>query len=300
MKGDRPSIGVGRLCRLLGVTRQSFYQYEWRSQDINVQAELILGQVSSIRHLHPAIGTRKLYLLLQPFLLDHQIKIGRDGLFDLLNGYGLLVRKKKMRVATTQSHHRFYKYPDLTGNIKLSGVNQLWVSDITAQKLMGGQWVYISFVTDAYSHKILGYQVAENLDAIHCVTALKMALSGLDEQPKKLIHHSDRGIQYCSDIYISLLRDNCVSISMTQNGDPRENAIAERINGIIKEEYLYRYNFTTKKEVTQKLQEAVDLYNYQRPHMSCSMLTPGHVHQYDVPVDKKWKNRYPKSQAKDR
>jgi len=291
MKDSYPSISLERLCRLLGVTRQALYQHEWYKEELSIEAELIIQQVIDIRKRHPIIGTRKLYLMLQSFLLEHQIRIGRDKLFDLLAAYKLLVRRRKRRISTTQSYHRFHKYPNLIREMIITGINQLWVSDITYYKTMG-RFVYLSFVTDAYSHKILGFHVAETLETIHSLKALEMAINGIDSKQHKIIHHSDRGIQYCSEGYVKLLQSNDILISMTENGDPLENPIAERVNGIIKDEYLNRYHYTTMKEIEEKLNQVVAFYNHERPHMSCSMFTPGKVHQENLPVIKKWKTYY--------
>lgn len=263
-----------------------------------MQEHLILQQVGEIRALHKCMGTRKLYVLLQAFLMEHQIKIGRDALFDLLSAHKLLVRKRRSRIATTQSRHQFHKYADLSREITLTGINQLWVSDITYQKVTDNKWAYISFVSDAYSHKILGYQVAPTLETVYCKAALQMAVSGATlSKGHALIHHSDRGLQYCSQQYVQLLEQNNIAISMTQSGDPRENAVAERVNGIIKEEYLKHHQYKNLKEVEEKLQQAVQLYNHHRPHMSCSMLTPTAVHTQNLPVTRKWKSYYDKKQA---
>jgi transposase InsO family protein len=174
--------------------------------------------------------------------------------------------------------------------------NQLWVSDITYWKT-GGKNYYISFVTDAYSKKIVGYHVATNLEAVSSIQALNMAISGLTKAPdsdNELIHHSDRGIQYCSKGYVKLLQDNNIKISMTENGDPRENAIAERVNGIIKNEYLFDYEMPNLKQARDLLEREVHLYNDDRPHMSIGMLTPNTVHQQHIKTDKLWKNYYRK------
>jgi putative transposase len=292
MKDSYPTISLLRFCRLLGVTRQALYKHEWMSKESSIEAELIIQQVIAIRKRHPAIGTRKLYLMLQPFLLEHKIKIGRDKLFDLLAAHKLLIRRRRRRITTTQSYHRFHKYSNLIKDIQPSGINQIWVSDITYYKT-GGKFIYLSFVTDAYSHKIIGFQAAETLQAIHSLQALEMAIKGVDHlKHYNIIHHSDRGVQYCSDDYVKLLQDNAICISMTENGDPLENSIAERVNGIIKEEYLNHYSHKTKKEVEEKLQQAVDLYNNERPHMSCSMFTPTEVYEKNFYVERKWKTYY--------
>jgi len=292
MKDSYPSISLERFCRLLGVTRQALYQHSWHIEEITIEAELIIQQVMDIRKRHPIIGTRKLYIMLEPFLGEHKIKTGRDKLFDLLAAYKLLVRRRKRRVSTTQSYHRFHKYPNLIREMELSGIHQLWVSDITYYKVMG-KFVYLSFVTDAYSHKILGYHLAETLETIHSIAALEMAIKSIDALTKHtIIHHSDRGVQYCSEAYVKLLQDNGIMISMTENGDPLENPVAERVNGIIKEEYLKRYQYNTVKQIEEKLSEVVGFYNKERPHMSCSMFTPDRVHENNLAVQKQWKTYY--------
>lgn len=292
MKDSYPDVSVLRFCRLLGVTRQALYQHEWHYEDLNMQAGLIIQQVIHIRRRHPIIGTRKLYLMLQPFLTEHQIKIGRDKLFDVLATYKLLVRRRKRKIYTTQSYHRFHKYPNLIKEMKVKQINQLWVSDITYLRIME-KFVYISFVTDAYSHKIIGFQVAQTLETIHSLKALEMAIRGIGNSEKhKIIHHSDRGIQYCSEGYVKLLQDNNILISMTENGDPLENPIAERANGIIKDEYLCHYTDKTMPEIQERLTQVVALYNNERPHMSCNMLTPNKVYRDNLKVEKIWKSYY--------
>lgn len=299
MKDSYPSISLVRFCRLLGVTRQALYQHGWHNEELNIEAELIIQQVIDIRKRHPIIGTRKLYLMLQPFLLEHQIKTGRDKFFDLLAAYKLLVRRRRRRISTTQSYHRFHKYPNLIREMEVTGINQLWVSDITYCKAMG-KFVYLSFVTDAYSHKILGYHVAETLETIHSLTALKMAIHGVGPLKQyKIIHHSDRGIQYCSEGYVMLLQHNDILISMTENGDPLENPIAERVNGIIKNEYLNLYHYNTIKEIEDKLRQVVAYYNNERPHMSCGMITPDKVHEKNLTVERKWKTYYRSKKSAD-
>jgi transposase InsO family protein len=248
------------------------------------------------------MGTRKLYDLLQPFLLEHQIKIGRDTLFDLLSVNHLLVRKRKRRIQTTNSYHRLRKYPNLIRTLIPTAVNQLWVSDITYWKV-GGEHVYISFITDVYSHKIVGYHVGETMETIESLQALQMALNEMtvDQNIMELIHHSDRGIQYCSQAYVKLLQDYGIKISMTENGDPLENAVAERINGIIKEEYLDNYTIDTIAEAKDLLQETVWLYNNERPHLSIGNFTPEYIHndKTNIKPEKLWKNYYQAKKEKE-
>ena len=297
MKGKNPRISLVRFCRLLGVTRQSYYQHFWQQELICFEEELIVARVLEIRKNHRHIGTRKLYELLQPFFIEHQIKIGRDALFDLLGANLLLVRRKKRKITTTNSYHRFKKYPNLIRDFIPIAPNQLWVSDITYWKIVNG-FVYISFITDAYSRKIVGYQAAQTMEAVETMEALKMAISGLEKGPDchfQLTHHSDRGVQYCSDTYVKLLEKSNIQISMTQNGDPLENAIAERVNGIIKEEYLNDYCIENINQAKELLDAVVKLYNQERPHQSIGYLTPEVVHQNKIKTERLWKNYYQKT-----
>ena len=250
MKSNFPRIRLAKLCGWFGISRQAYYQNGWKGVETSIEEDILLKEVLEIRKDHKRMGTRKIYKKLHPFMLEHQIKMGRDALFDLLSSNYLLVRKRKRRIQTTQSSHWLRKYPNLIRGFVPTGPNQLWVSDITFWKINGGH-VYISLITDAYSHKVVGYHVAETLEAVESVQALKMALSGLFMEPDghfQLIHHSDRGVQYCSFEYVKLLKDNNIQISMTENGDPLENALAERLNGILKDEYLNDSPVTSMKE----------------------------------------------------
>ena len=288
-----PGIGPGRCCCLLGVTRQAYYQHFLAASSLSLGQEIILGRVREIRTVHPAIGARKLYLLLQGFLFEHRIKMGRDALFDLLSAHSLLVRRKRRRAYTTQSFHWLRKYPNLIRRMVPSRPNEVWVSDITYYRTSRG-FAYISFITDAYSRKIVGYHLADTLEAVHTLAALKMAISENGPHINGLVHHSDRGVQYCSHDYVKLLQDNGIMISMTENGDPLENAIAERVNGIIKQEYLQHHKVSTKQQLEQLLASSVNSYNRLRPHMSCSMMTPDSVHMENLQIERKWKNYYNK------
>lgn len=275
------------MCRLLGITRQAFYQHFWHVSDVSTADQLVVQQVAQIRQLHPVIGGRKLYYLLQPFLLEHQIKIGRDALFDLLSAHKLLVRKRRRRVNTTLSHHWLRKYPNLIKEWRPSKANQLWVSDITYIPVKGG-FLYLSLLTDAYSHKIMGYALANNLASINTTNALKMALTNLTETPACLIHHSDRGIQYCSSDYVSLLNQHNIRISMSENGDPLENAVAERINGILKHEYITHYSLHGLQQAQELIADIIDRYNSLRPHESINLMTPKKAHETQSATNKSW------------
>ncbi len=297
MKSNFSHIGLARLCGWFGITRQAYYQNNWEGVSTTIEEDLVIQQVKNIRKNHRRIGTRKLFEIMQPFLLGHSIKMGRDALFTLLSANHLLVRKRKRRIQTTNSYHWLRKYPNLIREFVPTAPNQLWVSDITYWKINTGEHLYISFITDAYSHRIVGYHVAETLETIESIQALQMALSALGaESHLQLTHHSDRGIQYCSGAYVKLLQDNNIKISMTENGDPLENAVAERINGIIKDEYLETYDIDNIKDAKGLLKAVVELYNTERPHMSIGNLTPNHIHhsKTKIKTEKLWKNYYRK------
>lgn len=297
MKEYFPRIGLAKLCGWFGVTRQAYYKNNWEGVTITLEEELIIQQVKAIRKNHRIMGGRKLYDLLRPFIAEHQIKLGRDALFKILSANGLLVRKRKSRVRTTNSYHWMRMYPNIIKGVVPTAPNQLWVSDITYWKITTDQHLYISFITDAYSHQIVGYHVAETLATIETIKALNMALSTLKNTTElNLIHHSDRGLQYCSNTYVSLLKKRNIQISMTESGDPLDNAIAERINGIIKEEYLLNHVVKNLKQAKQLLKSVINLYNNERPHMSIGNLTPNTIHYSQNPIETKklWKNYYQK------
>lgn len=231
--------------------------------------------------------------MIQPFLKEAKIKMGRDSLFSLLSEENLLIKKHKRRIRTTMSYHRFHKWPNLIKDYIPKRPMEIYVSDITYWRLNTGH-VYVSLITDAYSHKIVGYNVANTLEAIESKAALEQTLLDQRIQTCQLIHHSDRGIQYCSNEYVKLLQDNNIRISMTEDGDPRDNAIAERVNGILKNEYLTHYKVNTIEEAKIALTDAVNLYNKERPHLSVDYLTPEHVHSTSCTAKRRWKNYYKK------
>lgn len=297
MKNNFAHIGLARLCGWFGISRQAYYQNNWEGISSTLEEELIIQRVKEIRKTHPRMGTRKLYELLHHFVLEHQIKMGRDALFNMLAANHLLIRKRKRRIQTTNSYHWLRKYPNLIREFIATAPNQLWVSDITYWKINNGKHLYISFITDAYSHKIVGYQVAQTMEAIESIKALQKALSDFEtDKHQQLIHHSDRGIQYCSHDYVKLLQDYNIKISMTENGNPLENAVAERVNGIIKDEYLQSYKIDNITDAKKLLKSVVKLYNNERPHLSIGNLTPNFIHNSKIKIktEKLWKNYYQK------
>jgi putative transposase len=245
--------------------------------------------VINVKKSHPRMGTRKIYYLIKPDIDQANIKMGRDALFELMAASNLQVTKRKRRHITTNSKHPYKRYPNLIRAIEPDRPNQIWVSDITYIKTEN-ELLYLFLITDAYSRKILGYRLAKTLDSVHAVNSLQDAIRNTCNPVAGLIHHSDRGIQYCSREYIRVLNENCIKISMTEKGDPLENPVAERTNGILKDEYLSQYQRLTNTQ----LEEAVRKYNFKRPHLSCDMLTPDLAHQSTGQLKRRWKNYYKK------
>ncbi|MEZ4920510.1 MAG: IS3 family transposase [Saprospiraceae bacterium] len=275
---------------MFGKTKQAYYKKEKSVYKQAIEERVIVEAVRKERISMPKIGTRKLLVK----LLDQGIDVGRDKLFAILDRNNLLIRGKRTRVVTTHSNHWFRKYPNLIKGLEVRAPNKLWVSDITYVETKEG-FVYLFLVTDAYSRKIVGFKVAEGLTAKHAVEALQMALKGLTRTTATgLIHHSDRGVQYCCNEYVKLLTKWKIDISMAQNGDPLENAIAERVNGILKVEWLYDGNFESLSEAKDFITRAIQIYNNQRPHSSIEMLTPSQAHCKNGELKRTWKNYYKK------
>jgi transposase InsO family protein len=242
------------------------------------------------RKAQKRIGTRKLFGQMSTFLLQHGFQMGRDAMFHLLSERGLLVRKRRRSgCITTFSKHRFKRYPNIIRDFIPTAPNQLWVSDITYIHLADG-FAYLSLITDAYSRKIVGFHLSKDLSAKGPLKALKMALKS-NPNILGLIHHSDRGVQYCCDAYVKLLTDEKIKISMTENGDPLENAIAERVNGILKQEFLEE-EFPDFNTAGRAVATACSTYNHLRPHGSIDNLKPAEAHQMTGILSKRWKNYY--------
>lgn len=234
----------------------------------------------------PSIGTRKLHHILQ----EKRVNIGRDALFDLLRKNGLLVKNRKRKVFTTQSKHWFNKYPNLVRYMTVRQANRLWVSDITYIDTEQG-FAYLFLITDAYSRKIVGYNLSMDLSAQGGVDALNMAIGSTKSVDRQqLIHHSDRGIQYCCGQYTSILKANTIRISMTEQSDPYENALAERVNGILKTEWIYNECiYANFKQAQERIAQIISTYNSKRPHLSCGLLTPEKAHLQKGELKKCWK-----------
>ena len=261
---------------MFGIDRQVYYRSIRKRVQKQDKAEQVVAMISEIRKSMPRIGTKKLYHILLDKL--KVLDIGRDKFFAILRANHLLIQPKRRYHITTNSHHRFRKHDNLILSVNIERPEQVWVSDIT---YIGrrDKPCYLSLVTDAYSKKIMGYFVADNLNAESSVTALQMAIKERQYQNLPLIHHSDRGLQYCAEQYQNVLKKHKIMCSMTQNSDPYENAVAERVNGILKQEFMIdKYEQSTEVMKTI-VKEAIEIYNNDRPHFSNYLHTPNQMHQ---------------------
>jgi len=258
------------------MSRQNFYVTHNRRKRQKIEADLILRFARKERILQPRIGGRKLYFLLREKFKKNNIFIGRDRFFDLLRKNGMLIEKKKTSPKTTNSRHCLPVFRNLVKNMDIKASNEAWCSDLTYIRTIEG-FMYASLITDMYSRKIVGAYIGDTLESFGCIMALDSALKDLPNG-KKPVHHSDRGTQYCCHEYVHRLLGKGLSISMTEINHCYENAMAERINGILKQEYEMDYVFNTKKQAVKAFYEAVEIYNYRRPHLSLNYKFPGQVH----------------------
>ena len=290
MKADYPQLSWEVLCKLFGKTRHAYYDHLWRvERQDSLKEDIILQLVYEIRSSLPRLGTRKMMYMLAPGLKSHGISVGRDYLFDLLDAHKLLIRQRKKKVFTTDSRHWMHKYSNLVKGLPIVRPEQLWVSDMTYIRVMN-QWGYLSLITDAFSRKIMGYCFRNDMLAQGCIDALQMALLNRSYGGQMLIHHSDRGSQYCCGDYVNLLHEHGIQISMTQNGDPYENALAERMNGVIKGEFNLYSTSLGFEQARRKIDCSIKTYNELRPHGSCDYLTPNQAHNQQNILKKRWKS----------
>lgn len=222
------------------------------------------------------LGTRKLYVKLYDEL--RELGVGRDRLFAIMKANHLKIHPKRQYHVTTNSHHRFRKHSNLVEHLKVTRPEQVWVSDIT---YLGNRDVpmYLSLVTDAYSKKIMGFNVSDSLNAHGAVSALKQAVKNRVYREEQLTHHSDRGLQYCCNQYQSILTKHGISCSMTQQYDPYQNAVAERVNGILKQEFIKDILVKDVTLMNKIVGQCINIYNNERPHYSCQYKTPEHMHK---------------------
>jgi len=263
---------------MTGMSRQNFYQRRRERQVRHIDEEFVLDLVRRERQQQPRLGTRKLLWLLAPELADAGVTIGRDQLFDLLRHHGLLLEQLRGTPRTTQSRHLLPVFHNLVRDRIETAPNQTWVADITYVRTDAG-FVYVALIMDRYSRKIVGWHCGDSLESFGSVQALKMAFNDLRAgQGQGLVHHSDRGCQYCCHDYVQCLQDRQVAISMTEQNHCYENAHAERINGILKQEYALGGTFRTKADAHRAVEQAVWFYNHRRPHLSLAFRTPAQVH----------------------
>ena len=290
LRDRHPRVRVDELCGLFGYTRQAYYQGFRRGYESSAAIDQTLDTVEKIRKKHPKMGVRKLKVVLAR---DYGIDVGRDSLFDIMRNAGLLMCKRMRHRRTTFSGHGMRTYPNLIKEIVPSRPDEIWVTDITYLHVEG-RHMYVFLVTDMYSRMAVGWKVADNMRDDNAIEALKMALRGMNPQYKEMpvIHHSDRGSQYCSLDYVKLMKKHSMEISMTEGGNPRENSVAERVNGIIKNEYLYPLQVSISG-LHMRVHRAIHAYNAERPHLSLNMHTPEYVYRTGILTHRLWKNYYP-------
>lgn len=275
------------MSEVFGITRQALYKRLAKEHLSLMERDIVIELVREVRKEMPRLGTYKVYYLIKDKLAAHKIKMGRDKFYSLLREERMLIKRKKNYTKTTNSMHRFKKHKNLIKEIEIKEPEQVWVSDITYIKTEQGH-EYLSLITDYYSKKIVGYHLADNLKTEGPLKALQMALSNRQYPDRKLIHHSDRGLQYCSDEYVSLLTNASIGISMTQAYDPYENAVAERVNGILKGEFGIGEGFVNHQQAIKEITNSINTYNQKRPHLSCELNTPNQAHQNPKHRLRKW------------
>ena len=252
------------------------------------QASEVISLVRDVRARMPRLGTRKLYYILKADL--DKLDIGRDKLFSILRANHMMIAPKRSYRVTTNTYHRFHKHKDIVSSLEIKRPEQVWVADIT---YIGNRQAntYLALITDAYSKKIVGYDLSDSLNVQGCLNALKMAIASRCYPGEMLIHHSDKGVQYCCDHYQRRLAKHNVRCSMTQGYDPYSNAVAERVNGILKQEFGLE-NYNESMAVMKKIvAQSIAIYNQERPHLSCSMLTPDRMHGQRTISIKTYKNK---------
>ena len=286
--------GVGQICGLFGMTRQAWYEHQWRAEAELIDEGKVLEVVRATRMAHQGLeksSAKLLYRIVKAELVRNGVKMGRDRFFEVLRRYGLMARRKRHRVRTTFSDVNLPLFPNLTEGMEITGPEQLWVADITYLRV-GGGFCYLSLITDAYSHQVMGHWLHETLETDGCLAALQMALARRSHPQMILVHHSDRGFQYRSQAYLKALRAAGMESSMTQNGDPRENALAERMNGILKVDMgLADREYATVEEARIAVEAVIRTYNEVKPHSSVGYLVPVEAHQQRGPLKNHWKRK---------
>ena len=282
------------LCRLFGRSWQAYYQHKDTLSRQQMKEAMVVQFVREIRERDPGIGGEKLHFLYRKYFgADYEYTVGRDKMEEIISRNNLNVRKPRKRIRTTDSSHGLPTYPNLIKELIPVSKNQLWVTDITYIPIWKGEdeyeFCYLSMITDCYTKEIISWYVGESMEAwcsVECLTGALERLSGEDKA--NLIHHSDRGVQYVSAAYTSLLYEAGIKISMTDSGDPKDNAVAERQNSTIKNELLKDLKFHSIDEVRRAMKRAVEFYNGERPHMSLNNLTPREAARMKGKIQKRW------------
>lgn len=264
------------MSKYFGISRQAFYQGQKRMIKAEIEENLVVEMVQQKRRDLPRLGGKKLYFLLKEDLSELG-NVGRDKFLSILRDNDLLVGRKKSYTKTTNSFHRFRKWKNLIKDLELIRPNQVWVSDITYIRTLGG-FVYLFLITDLYSRKIVGWSLSHSLSIEGGIEALKMALRNRKDKSQSLIHHSDRGVQYCSKDYVDILQENEIDISMTEENHCYENAVAERVNGILKDEFFLDATFNNFEQALSAVRSGIRNYNEKRPHWSLNLRTPSQAH----------------------
>lgn len=292
---DNGKYPIAFLCELLGVKKQAYYKRDLNAlADKAILEEIAVQYIKDIRRKDPGMGGSKIWYMYHNNCPGIK-SLGRDHFLCLIDKYGLKVRQRVRKPRTTDSTHGLTTYPNLIKDFIPDGPNQLWVSDITYITVWDDKYhshyCYLSLILDAYTEEIVGWYVGRDLSAEYPLRALEMALQRLEGIPleeRNLIHHSDRGCQYASQRYVGILNGNGIRISMTECGDPKDNAQAERINNTMKNELLKGLKFFSVSSVIYAVAEAVSFYNNERPHMSINMMTPHEAASYEGEIQKKW------------
>jgi transposase InsO family protein len=266
---------VEQTCQRFALHRDAYYKLTKRMAKRKAAAEEVVELVKEERIEQPRVGTRKPHEALRFPFEASGLKVGRDKLFDILREYDLLIRRKRASCRTTDSYHRFHKYKNLVKDMAVTAPNQVWVSDITYIRTVNG-FCYLALITDLFSRKIVGYDLSDTLELAGCLGAFKRAQRAA-RPAAGLVHHSDRGIQYCSNQYVEELKRHSVKISMTEENHCYENAVAERVNGILKDEFYLDQCFFSTDHARMATKNAIDIYNSKRLHLSLGYKTPNMI-----------------------
>ena len=272
---------------MFGISRQAYYKRQQRVEKLEEDRAVLLSLIRPIRKKMHRIGTIKLYDLIKDDMARNNIKLGRDKLFTFLRQENMLVKKKKNFTKTTDSFHRFYKHKNLVKGLEVTAPEEVWVSDITYIKTELGHG-YLSLITDYYSKRIMGYHLADNLKTESSLKALEMAIRSRSYPDRKLIHHSDRGFQYCSDDYTAMLSRHSIQPSMTEVHDPYENAVTERVNELLKDEFDIGDGLVDQMQAAKEIKDTVETYNTLRLNFSCEKLTPQQAYEAGTYQLNKW------------